>query len=85
MLDKKPKGKFDARAKEGILVGYSEVSKGYRVWLPSESRVAAARDVKFDLEVRSAGSKNENADVGDFIGPRWFPKIRGLRKRRLRR
>lgn len=53
------KRKFDARAKEGVLVEYSEVSKGYRVWMPSESRVVTARDVKFKLELKSATAEKD--------------------------
>lgn len=47
-LNKAPnKGKLLSRCNEGILVGYSEYSKGYRVWLKEERRVDIVRDVKF--------------------------------------
>lgn len=47
-LDKTPtKGKFDARSKEGIFIGYSEESKGFRIWLPESRKVEITRDVKF--------------------------------------
>jgi len=37
ILNKFPnKGKFEARGLEGIFVGYFEVSKAYRVWLPKD-------------------------------------------------
>lgn len=41
------KGKLDSRSKKGILVGYSNESKAYRIWLPDEKRIDIARDVKF--------------------------------------
>ncbi|KMQ86259.1 retrovirus-related gag-pol polyprotein [Lasius niger] len=41
------KEKFDPRSKEGIFLGYSEDSKGYRVWIPSEKKIEMIRDVKF--------------------------------------
>lgn len=41
------KGKFDQRCKEGIFIGYSEETKGYRVWLPNERKTEISRDVKF--------------------------------------
>jgi hypothetical protein len=47
-LDRQPnRGKFDSRAKEGVFLGYSEESKGYRVWMPNERKVEITRDVKF--------------------------------------
>jgi len=41
------KGKLDSRSVKGILVGYSEESKGFRIWLPDKKRVDVARDVRF--------------------------------------
>lgn len=41
------KGKFDVRAKEGLFIGYSEESKGYRVWMINSNKVDITRDVKF--------------------------------------
>jgi len=48
ILDKTPnKDKFALRGIEGIFIGYSETSKAYRVWIPSERKVRITRDVKF--------------------------------------
>lgn len=48
ILDKSPsKGKFEPRGKECIFLGYDNQSKAYRVWLPREHKLVAARDVKF--------------------------------------
>ncbi|KAG5325816.1 POLX protein, partial [Pseudoatta argentina] len=48
VLNRDPKkGKFDNRSKKGIFLGYSDVSKGYRVWISGERRVDVSRDVKF--------------------------------------
>nr|CAH7736890.1 unnamed protein product [Callosobruchus chinensis] len=41
------KGKLDARCKEGIFIGYSEGTKGYRVWIPRENKFLVTRNVKF--------------------------------------
>jgi len=47
-LDKSPnKGKFQPRSRKGILLGYSENSKAYRVWLREEKTIEITRDVKF--------------------------------------
>lgn len=47
ILDKSPnKGKLDARSKEGIFLGYSETSKGYRVWSIDQRKVVISRDIR---------------------------------------
>jgi len=44
ILNKSPnKGKFEARGLEGIFVGYSEVSKAYRIWLPKDRKIHLSR------------------------------------------
>lgn len=51
-LDKTPdKDKFQPKAKECVLVGYSEESKAYRVWLVNENKIQITRDVKFINEL----------------------------------
>jgi hypothetical protein len=40
--------KLDPRAQQGILVGYSEVSKAYRIYIPPLRRVVVSRDVRFE-------------------------------------
>jgi hypothetical protein len=40
--------KLDPIAQQGILVGYSEVSKAYRIYIPSQQRVVVSRDVRFE-------------------------------------
>lgn len=49
------RGKLEPRGEEGILVEYSEASKGYRIWLPDKRKVIISRDVKFleNLDQRS--------------------------------
>jgi hypothetical protein len=37
--------KLDPTAQQGILVGYLEVSKAYRIYIPSQWRVVVSRDV----------------------------------------
>lgn len=60
ILDKSPdKGKFDARGLEGIFIGYSEVSKAYRVWSPKDRRVHISRDVKFFDKFDTKGSAED--------------------------
>jgi len=61
-LDKYPiKGKFDARSKKGLFVGYSENSKSFRIWLPDQRKIEITRDIKF-LEGRVKGNETKFED-----------------------
>ena len=40
--------KFDPFVEKGLLVGYSETSKAYRVYIPTRKRIIVSRDVQFD-------------------------------------
>ena len=40
--------KLDPTAQQGILVGYSEVSKAYRIYIPPLRKVVVSRDVRFE-------------------------------------
>ena len=40
--------KLDAKSRRGIFVGYSDESKGYRVWDPTKKQVVTTRDLVFD-------------------------------------
>lgn len=63
-LDRQPgKGKFEARGKEGIFVGYADESKGYRIWSIKDKKVLISRDVKFT----NVNKRNEG--VPDVIFP----------------
>lgn len=42
------RGKLDSKAQVGVFVGYSNVSKGYRIYDPSTDKVYVSRDVKFN-------------------------------------
>lgn len=60
------KSKFDPRSQEGILVGYSEKSKGYRVWIPIERKVVVARDVRIlENQFLNEGKENKILDSNE--------------------
>jgi hypothetical protein len=67
------KGKLTCRSKEGIVVGYSEESKAYRIWIPEESKVEISRDVKF-MELNERVEENETdvllEEEPEITGPR---------------
>ena len=40
--------KLDARAREGIMMGYSKQSKGNKIWDIESKKCVVSRDVRFD-------------------------------------
>ena len=40
--------KLDPSGEKGLLVGYSETSKAYMVYIPAHKRIIVSRDVYFD-------------------------------------
>ncbi|GBM14328.1 hypothetical protein AVEN_80504-1, partial [Araneus ventricosus] len=64
-LDNKPGHKFSARSKKGILVGYSENSKAFRIYLPDEKRFIISRNVKFFEN----GNINSSIDIDELFIP----------------
>jgi len=59
------KGKLDPRSKKGILMGYSDQSKGYRIWLTNERKIDIARDVRFMEKVFTPPQAEADIDVLD--------------------
>lgn len=71
------KDKFAPRSREGIFLGYSQESKGYRIWSMDKRRVEISRDVRFlpdypkgndfeeFLEEDVQGNTLENIDVSE--------------------
>ena len=66
-LDKTQKTKFRAKAKEYVMVGYAETSKGYRLYDKESRKIVINRDVKFieknmsnspDVTILVSGSEN---------------------------
>jgi len=52
-LNKSPnKSKFEVRGIEGLFVGYSTISKAYRIWVPNERKIVVTRDVRFTNELK---------------------------------
>jgi len=45
------RSKLDPPGKKGIFFGYSETSKGYRIYVPGHRQIDINRDVSFDEEV----------------------------------
>ncbi|POM72839.1 mitochondrial protein [Phytophthora palmivora] len=82
--------KWDPKAREGIFLGYEEVSKAYRVYVIEAGKVMISRDVTFDeptrqgfrdLEVDEACDYLEDLQISDDNGVRVY-KQAGKRKSR---
>ncbi|KAK9702800.1 hypothetical protein QE152_g29719 [Popillia japonica] len=68
---KQPKTKFEPRAEEGIMVGYSSESKAYRIYNPRTRKIIIARDVVFDENIFPAQNWNRHT----YEKPKEWAKI----------
>ncbi|GFS84307.1 CCHC-type domain-containing protein [Trichonephila clavipes] len=51
------RGKLDPKVKKGILVGFALGTRGYRVWIPEDSRVIETSNVRFQKpQQRNSGA-----------------------------
>jgi hypothetical protein len=48
--------KLEPSGKKGIFVGYSETSKAYRIFIPTQRKIIVSKDVKFDENLASSKS-----------------------------
>ena len=49
-IPKEKRTKLDPLGKKGIFVGYSEISKAYRIYFPWFKKINISRDVTFDKD-----------------------------------
>jgi hypothetical protein len=49
-IPKEKRNKLDPSGKKGIFVGYCEVSKAFRIYIPGHRHIEIRRDVTFDEE-----------------------------------
>lgn len=67
---KQSRGKFEPKGKEYTLVGYSQESKAYRLWIPGTKTIIKRRDVRFIENL----NRNGNETVNNFeviLDPSW--------------
>ena len=50
-VPKEKRSKMEPSGKKGILVGYSETSKAYRIYIPGQRYIEVSRDVTFHKEI----------------------------------
>ncbi|KAJ8616575.1 hypothetical protein MRB53_035947 [Persea americana] len=73
-VERVKRDKLDKKAEPGIFIGYSSVSKAYRIYLPQTNKVIVSRDVQFFESDRWSWENDkklefqeENADINDTL------------------
>jgi hypothetical protein len=56
-VPKEKRNKMDPSGKKGIFVGYCEVSKAFRIYIPDQHHIEISRDVTFDEDAALKKSK----------------------------
>ena len=67
--------KFEKRCDEGFLLGYSTISKAYRVWNNSSGILEEVHDVQF---YETNGSQNEEENLDDVGGPQLVEAMKSM-------
>lgn len=57
-VPKEKRNKFESSGKKGIFIGYSENSKAYRIYVPSQGDVEVIHDVTFDEDIALGEAKD---------------------------
>ena len=64
-MPKEKRSKLDASKKKGMSVGYSETSKTYRIYVPSQREVEICHDVAFDEDAALKKMRNLSSSKED--------------------
>ena len=62
-VSKEKRTKMEPSGKKGIFVGYSETSKAYHIYVPSQRQIAVSRDISFDEDATFLRSRESHHDV----------------------
>ena len=65
-IPKDERGKFDTKARKCILLGYGEVTKGYRLYDVEEKKVLYSRDVKFNEGAKNCRHESQTVSTDDY-------------------
>ncbi|GFV43749.1 retrovirus-related Pol polyprotein from transposon TNT 1-94 [Trichonephila clavipes] len=64
-VPKQIRKKFNMRAKMGIMMGYAQRTKGYRIWLIDENKLVETINVRFDKNKRGINFRQKvNSNLG---------------------
>ena len=61
-IPKEKRTKLDPSGRKGIFVGYSESSKGYRIYFPGYKKIDISRDLTFDEDTAYNKSRKRPAE-----------------------
>jgi hypothetical protein len=78
---KEKRTKLDPLGKKGIFVGYCEVSKAFRIYIPGYHHIEISRDVTFDEDVslkRSRKCQLEEVYEEEPVAPRVTEPVKKL-------
>lgn len=66
-VPKEKRQKWDSKSRKGCFVGYSDNTKGYRVYYSNENKVQISRDIIFDEIVRYNAANEPKREYKDFV------------------
>ena len=76
---KEKRNKLEPSGKKGISVGYCEVSKSFRIYIPGHRHIEISRDVTFDEEAALKKSRRchlEEVYEEELVNPRTTKSMR---------
>jgi hypothetical protein len=62
-VPKEKRSKLEPLGRKGTFVGYSESSKDYRIYIPSQRQIEVSRDVTFEEEVAFQKSREAQMEI----------------------
>jgi hypothetical protein len=78
-IPKEKRNKLEPSGKKGIFVGYCEVSKAFRIYIPGHCHIEISRDVTFDEDAALKKSRRcqlEEAREEELVIPRTAESVR---------
>jgi hypothetical protein len=78
-IPKEKRNKLEPSEKKGIFVGYCEVSKAFRIYIPGHRHIEISRDVTFDEEAALKKSRRcqlEEVCEEELVNPRTTESMR---------
>ena len=64
-VPKEKRTKLEPSGKKGIFIGYSETTKGYRIYIPGQRTIEISRDVIFEEDTTFKVSSNSDESISD--------------------
>ena len=64
-VPKEKRTKLEPSGKKGIFIGYSETTKGYRIYIPGQRTIEISRDVIFEEDTTFKISSNSDESISE--------------------